>query len=126
MNNIKINLNEADLTEELMTELREYIEKKLRSVDKLIALDSEGVTGDIRLNKDSQGQKTGKIYRVEMSFTTPGKKYGANAEGSSWYEAIDLTKDAVIRKISEHKDKKQNLIKRGGAQVKKFLRGFGK
>lgn len=126
MDNIQINFNDTDLTEELTLELKTYIEKKLRSIDKLIDLNSDGVTGDIRLNKDSQGQKSGKIYRVEISFTTPGKKYGANAEGNSWNEAIDLAKDAVTRKISENKDKKQNLLKKGGTQVKNFLKKFSK
>ncbi|MBU0973843.1 MAG: hypothetical protein KKC20_24610, partial [Proteobacteria bacterium] len=54
--------------------------------------------------------------------TTPGKKFGANAEGNSLHEAVDSVKDLVSRKISSYKDKKQNLFKRGGAKIKEFLR----
>ena len=57
---------------------------------------------------------------------TPGKKFGVNAEGNSAYEAIDLVKDALIKKISRYKDKKISLVKKGGAKIKSFLKRFSK
>ena len=123
MNN-KIQLNAIDI--ELTDELKTYINKKLVSVEKLIDFKDPSVTGDIRLIRELGGQKKGKIFKVEMSFMTAGKKFGVNADGNSLYEAIDQAKDSVVRKISDYKDKKQSLIKRGGAQVKAFLKKFSR
>lgn len=122
MNN-KIQLNAVNI--ELTEELKTYIDKKLDSIKKFIDFQDPEVTGDIRLIKDSGSQK-GKIYRVEMSFMTIGKKFGVSADGNSLYEAIDEAKDLVLRKASEYKDKKQSLIKRGGVQIKNFLKKFSK
>ncbi|MCK4918348.1 MAG: ribosome-associated translation inhibitor RaiA [Candidatus Pacebacteria bacterium] len=121
-NNIKINSIDVEITEEL----RVYINKKLKRIKKFIDFNDPSVSADIRLIKDSKGQSTGKFYRVELSIMTAGKKYGVNASGNSPYQAIDQVKDLIFRKISEHKDKKQNLFKKGGAKIKSFLKKFNK
>ena len=120
--NIQINSLNIELTEDL----KAYIEKKLVSVEKFIDLSDPSVSGDIRLIKEVGKQQTGKIYKVEMSIMTPGKKYGVSADGNSAYEAIDLAKDSILRKISGYKDKKIGLVKKGGMKIKNFLRSFRK
>ncbi len=123
MNN-KIQLNAIDI--ELTDELKAYIDKKLVSLEKLIDFEDPEVTGDIRLIRELGGQKKGKIFRVEMSFMTVGKKFGVSADGNSLFEAIDEAKDLILRKISGYKDKKQSLIKKGGARIKIFLKRFSR
>ncbi len=122
MNNIKINAVNIELTEEI----KEYIYKKLKSLEKFINFEDPSVSGDVRLIKEVGRQQTGKIYKIEISIMTPGKKFGVNAEGNSAYEAIDLVKDALIKKISRYKDKKISLVKKGGAKIKSFLKRFSK
>ncbi|MCK5286022.1 MAG: ribosome-associated translation inhibitor RaiA [Candidatus Pacebacteria bacterium] len=121
-NNIKINSIDVEITDEL----RSYINKKLKKISRFIDFSDPSVSVDIRLAKDSKGQSTGDFYRVELSIMTAGKKYGVNAHGESPYQAIDRVKDLIFRKISEHKDKKQNLFKKGGTKIKGFLRKFYK
>ncbi|MFH0845842.1 MAG: ribosome-associated translation inhibitor RaiA [Patescibacteria group bacterium] len=118
MDNLKINAVNIEIDQEI----RNYIDKKLASFEKFIDLNGDGVTIDIRVSRMVGEQRTGKIYNTEMSITTPGKKYGANAEGDTLYESLDLVKDAVLRKISGYKDKKIGFLKRGGAQIKSLLK----
>ena len=122
MNYIKINAVNIELTEEI----KEYIYKKLKSLEKFINFEDPSVSGDVRLIKEVGRQQTGKIYKIEISIMTPGKKFGVNAEGNSAYEALDLVKDALIKKISRYKDKKISLVKKGGAKIKSFLKRFSK
>ena len=102
------------------------IEELIKNVEKFIDLSDPSVSADIRLIKEVGKQQTGKIYRVEMSIMTPGKKFGVNSEGNSAYEAIDSAKDLILRKISGYKDKKIGLVKKGGAKIKNFLKKFSK
>ncbi|MBU4536415.1 HPF/RaiA family ribosome-associated protein [Patescibacteria group bacterium] len=120
-NNIQLNSIGVELTEEL----KNYIDKKLKSIEKFIDFNDPEITGDIRLTKDSSNLN-GKIYRVEMSFMTTGKKYGVSADGNTLYEAIDEAKDSIVRKITDYKAKKQSLFKKGGARIKVFLKRFSR
>ncbi len=120
--NIKITAVNIELTEEI----KDYIYKKLGSLEKFINFEDPAVSVDIRLIREVRKQQTGKIYRIEISIMTPGKKFGVNSSGNSEYEAIDTVKDTLLRKISGYKEKKHSLVKKGGAKVKNFLKSFRK
>lgn len=121
----KENIQLSAVNMELTEELKIYIDKKMRSLEKFINFDDPSVSGDIRLYKDT-GKQSGKIYRVEMSIMTAGKKYGINADGNTLYEAIDEAKDLILRKIAGYREKRQSIVKRGGVKVKAFLKKFSR
>lgn len=119
--NIQLSVVNLELTDEV----KNYINKKLKSIEKFIDFNDPSVSGDIRLYKDT-GKQNGKIYRVEISFMKAGKKYGVNASGNNLFEAIDESKDLILRKITDYKEKRQSLVKRGGATIKTFLKKFSR
>lgn len=118
MKNITINTIGFELDEKI----EEYLLKKLRSLKKFINFDDEEVVTDIRLSKETNSRRSGNLYRTEIGITTAGKKYGAKGEDEELFASIDAMKDAVSKKISSHKGKKQNLFRKGATKVKRMLR----
>ena len=121
MKNIKINAIGLELDEET----KAYLMKKLESLRKFINFDDEEVTTDIRLSKETRSQRSGNLYKAEISIVTIGKKYGAKGEGDELLAAIDDMKDVISKKISSHKGKKQSLFRKGGIKIKKLLKRGG-
>ena len=108
---------------ELDNKLKEYIQKKVDSLENILGKSDEERSCDFRIKKDASAKK-GKIYFAEAKIITPHKKYGADASGESVFEAIDKLKDEIAKKIRRNKDKKESLIKKGGRKIKELLK-FG-
>ena len=118
MKNIEIN----EIGTELGKSGEEYLMKKLESLRKFIDFDDEEVTTDIRISKETKSSRSGNIYKSEISIMTVGKKYGAKGEAEELYASIDAMKDAISKKISSYRGKKQSLFRKGGAKIKKMLK----
>lgn len=118
MKNIKIN----EIGVELGESGTEYLMKKLESLKKFIDFDDDEVTTDIRVSKETRSSRSGNLYKSEISIMTVGKKYGAQGEAEEVYAAIDAMKDAISKKISSYRGKKQSLFKRGATKIKKMLK----
>lgn len=112
---------------DLTNKLEEYIQEKVESFDKILGEEKEGEERrcDFRIGKNSESHKNGKIYFAEARVETPGKSYGAKANGETIYEAIDALKDDILTKIRRKKDRKDSLIRKGGRKIKELLK-FGK
>lgn len=108
----------------LTPQISGYLDKKLNSIKKLINKKDSGVICDVEVGKTTEHHKSGDVFRAEINLRTEGKTFYASSEKEDLYAAIDEVKDEIKSKLLSYKTKKQTLLKKGGRQIKQFLRGI--
>ena len=110
----------------LTPEISEYVDKRLRALDKLI--DSEDTTAmcDIEIGRISTHHRKGNIFRAEIQVSIKGNRFRAVAEKETLYGAIDAAKSEAVRELRRHKQKQSRLFKKGGTKLKDSVRGLKK
>lgn len=111
---INIDMNEA---------LENYFRERINSLDKYIDPSDESVECDARLSKVADN-RSGEIFKAEVSLHTAGKNYGGESTKENLYEAIDEVREMVARKITSYKDRERSLFKKGALKAKDLLRGL--
>ena len=107
---------------ELTEAINDYVEKRLDSIKKFTK-DSD-ISGYVEVGKTTNHHKQGDVYKAEFDITANGEHFFAISEKDDLYVAIDGAKEEVVRRITNKKDKKQTLYKRGAISVKKMLKGL--
>lgn len=102
---MKINITVKNF--ELTPSIKEYIEKKMSVLDKLITKWVE--TGSAEINFDA-GRTTkhhhkGMIYYAEANLQVPGKMIRAKRTSDDLHAAIDATRDILAEELKEYKGK---------------------
>ena len=118
-----MNLNIKATSFNLTPAISDYVEKRLSSIGKFLHYDST-VKCDIELARTTNHHKNGDIFKAEIHIVGKDKNLYASAEKEDLYSAIDAVKDDIIREVKSSKEKRQSLIRRGGAQVKNIIKGF--
>lgn len=109
---------------EMTDEIRNYLEEKIISIEKLLAdPDADDVKCDIELEETRQSHAN--VWRAEMNLFVGGTLYRAEATADGMQAAIDEIKDDMQRQLRKSKRKNLSLIKRGGARLKSWMR-FGR
>ena len=105
---------------QITPELRDYLEKRLRSLDKFANADARV---DIELGYQASQEK---MYRAEFMFYEPGlhAPLRAQGRGGALHEAIDLAEAELFRELTRVKKKRLHLLRRSAARVKEYLRGW--
>ena len=119
---MNLNIKTTNIT--LTPELRDYLEKKLTMLDKLVDFNAKNVYVKTEIGRTSQHHKTGDVFRAELSLVTSSVTFRAVAEEDDLYTAIDIAKDELSREIKSGKKKKNSIMLRGARRVKNILR-FG-
>jgi len=117
MKNLTIYCKDFELTDAIKT----YLEDKMSSLLKYIALDDGDVSFNCRLGKVANNHEKGKIYYAEVSIHTPEKNYGGRVESEDTYVAIDLLRDELAGNITHYKDKSRTLQKKDGQKFKEEI-----
>lgn len=116
--NIKIHSKNFEITEAI----DDYVTKKISSLEKFLDV-KDGVLCEIEVGKTTEHHKSGDIFRAEVNITEPGKtQVYVVAEEADLYTAIDMVRDEAERAIVSKKNKRNTLLKRGGAAIKDFLK----
>lgn len=117
---MQYNLKGTDLG--ITPEIREYLEKKLASLDKFVANPGAERT-DVELQY-LVGEA--RMYRAEFTYREPGlgNSLRAEARGTTLHEAIDLAEAELFREMTRIKEKRTNVMRRSAARVKDFLKGL--
>ncbi len=118
-----MNINIKTTTISLTPAISEYVEKRLRSIESFLQ-DDPTAQCDVELAKTTNHHKHGDIFKAEVHIVAKDTNIYASVEKEDLYAAIDVVKDEVVRKLKSSKDKRQSLVRRGGAQVKNILKGF--
>lgn len=110
---------------ELTPGLRDHIEKKLAMVEKYVRPGSlERVYVDV--GRSTNHHKQGDIYRAEFELIIDGEKFFTAAETEDISTSVDEAYDELVRQITEDKDHKISMIRRGARSIKKMLKGLSK
>ncbi len=106
---------------ELTVPIKEYIEKRINTLNKFFSNDTELY---VEVGKTSLHHKNGDYYKAEISMKSGEGSFFAVSEKENLYTAIDAVKDEISNLIKRNKDKKQTLFKRGAKSVKKMIKGI--
>ncbi len=118
-----MNINIKTTTISLTPAISDYVEKRLRSLEKFLKDDTTAQC-DIELARTTNHHKQGDIFKAEIHIVAKDLNIYASVEKEDLYAAIDIVKDEVVRKLTSSKDKRQSLVRRGGARVKDIIKGF--
>ena len=110
----------------LTDEVREFLEKKLEKLEKLLDKKDTATLIRIELGTNAGGSRTGDLYRAEINITFRGGFARAEAARDSLHAAIDEAVTEARREIRKSRTKHRDLVRRGAARVKDFFRNFGK
>jgi putative sigma-54 modulation protein len=119
-----MNINIKGTNIELTEAINEYVTKRLSVIEKFT---TEGeTTGYVEIGKTTHHHKQGDVFKAEFDLTINGEHYFSSSEKEDLYIAIDDAKEEIVRQITEKKDRKRTLFKRGALSVKKMLKGISK
>jgi len=107
---MKINITVKNL--ELSPALKEYIEKKISSLDKLMK--KWEAKGSVELNFDA-GRTTnhhnkGNVYYAEANLKIPGKMIRVHKINEDLHAAIDVVKEVLAEEIKKYKEKTKSIL----------------
>ena len=106
---------------ELTPSTREFIEKKFLAIEKLTA-GTTSATLACEIEQSMSLERAGAKYRVEGNLLVDGKLFRAEAVERTLEGAVDRMRDGLVRDLLRARGKKQGLVKRGGAALKRLLR----
>jgi putative sigma-54 modulation protein len=118
--NTQIKASNMELTEAI----KEYVEKRLGTLDKFIRGQEGNSQMDVEVGKTTNHHKNGDVYKAEISLDANGKHFYAISEKEDLYSAVDDVKSEIERQLIETKDRDDTLFRRGARSVKKMLKGI--
>lgn len=110
---------------ELTIPITDYVNKKLKSIEKVVAMGNE-VDVYVEVGKTTNHHKQGDYFKAEFDVEIDGEKFFTSSEKSDLYKAIDDAKDELLKRIKNNKKRKSTLFKRGAMSVKKMIKGVSK
>jgi putative sigma-54 modulation protein len=94
---------------------REYMEKRLERVERLVDAVSHF---EIEVGQNEQ-----KKFRVEVMVHTPKKLYRAEETAITAEGAMDSVVDKIEHQVVAHKEKRKDLVREGARVLKEKLQG---
>lgn len=119
-----MNINIKATNIELTDAIRDYVEKKVQSLEKF--LNNDNVQVQVEVAKTTNHHKNGEVYKAEFDIRANGKKFFTVAESEDLYSAVDMARESMISELTHNKDRERTLYKRGAISVKKMLKGISK
>jgi putative sigma-54 modulation protein len=119
-----MNINIKATNIELTDAIRDYVEKKVESLEKF--LNNDNVQVQVEVAKTTNHHKNGEVYKAEFDIRANGKKFFTVAESEDLYSAVDMARESMISELTHNKDRERTLYKRGAISVKKMLKGISK
>ncbi|MBI2048316.1 MAG: ribosome-associated translation inhibitor RaiA [Parcubacteria group bacterium] len=105
----------------LSDEVRTYLEKRLAGFEKFLDESAAEALCNVELEHE-HAQQHGRVFRAEVNLNAHGEFYRAEDTGESMNAAIDGVHDEIARRLRRGKNKHMSMIRRGGAQIKEWLR----
>lgn len=118
---MRLNLKTTNVT--VGKETRAYLDKKLESLAKLVAVDDPAVMVDVELGRTTRHHQTGDVFFAEINIHRGKESFRAVSDRSDLMSAIDGMRDSIARELSSRKDKQVSLVRRSGQFAKMLLRG---
>lgn len=109
----------------LTPSIREYVENKVGSFEKLVDPDDTTARADVEVGQTTRHHQSGDIFRAEINLVYSQGILRAVSEQEDLYAAIDESKDEILRQLRKDKTKRAKVRRRGGQVLKSLLRRFG-
>ena len=107
----------------LSPHISNYVEKRIKKVSKFLKFD-DSVQCDMELARTTSHHNKGDVFRAEIHLVGANKNIYASSEKDDLYSAIDEVQNEVMRELSNKKEKRLSLIRRGGSQIKSIVKGL--
>lgn len=105
--------------------LRVYVESKIVSpVERLLRgqAETEAVSFDIEIERETKHHKKGRIWRAEANLTIPKGFFRAEAEAEDIRSAIDMVEAEILSELKKYKEKLLAKSKRVARKTKNELK----
>jgi len=109
----------------LTDELRSFIADKVGKLSKFLGESDTAALVEVELESITNSRE-GDQYRAEINLSVGGQLMRAVAKRVTLHAALDEAVAEARRQLRKSKVKHRNLIRRGAAEIKEFLRRFGK
>jgi len=106
----------------LTDDVRDYLNKKLLTLEKYINLEDPSVLTSVELGRSTKHHQSGDIFYAEISIYRGKEMWRSVANDLSLNAAIDSMHDEIARVVTEGKGKKLSLARRGGLAAKELMR----
>ena len=117
---MRLNLKTTNMS--VGSDVKEYLRKKLRSLERTLDFDDPSVMVDVELGRTTRHHEKGDVFFAEINIHRGKESFRAVADWSDIMSAIDGMRDAVARELQSAKGKKFSLTRRSGQLVKELLR----
>jgi ribosomal subunit interface protein len=104
-------------------DIEERVDAKVRHAGKLLGYDADTALVEVELSRTEHG-RTGDIYRAEVNADAGGRLYRATADAETMEAAIDKVQDELMRELRRAKRKNRGVMRRTGAAMKDWMRGW--
>lgn len=120
---MKYNVKTIDIF--LTPAIKDYLEKRISHLDKFVSQEEkDGVMCYAEIGKTTKHHKNGDFFIAELNIKMGGKSFMAKVEEYDLYAAIDKVTEEMAEELKTFKDKKTSLLKKSGAKIKAFIKGF--
>ncbi len=120
-NGMRLNIKATNFT--ITDAVREYLEKRLVTLDKLIPLEDPAVMIDVELGCTTKHHQSGDIFFAEINIHRGKETFRAVSNRPDIQSAIDNMRDDIAGELSSRKGKELSLSRRGGQMAKALLKG---
>ena len=107
---------------ELTDAISDYVNKRLAGLEKFVR-EGEEMDVYVEVGKTTKHHKQGDYFRAEFNIEISGSKFYTFSEKEDLYKAIDDAREQVVRKITNRKDRKKTLFRRGASAIKRMIKG---
>ncbi len=102
--------------------IKEYLDKRLATLQKVIDLEDPAVLVAAELGRSTKHQQ-GDIFYAEVNIYRGKESWRAVANDTTLTAAIDAVRDEIMGEVTAAHGKKISLMRRGGLAAKYLLKG---
>jgi putative sigma-54 modulation protein len=102
--------------------IREYVNERLGSLSKYVHKGDTSATINVELSRTTAHHAHGDVFQAEAQVHVKGVFVNVKVVKDDLYAAIDEVRDMVARELTQQKDKRISVFKRGAQRLKKLLK----
>jgi ribosomal subunit interface protein len=105
--------------------IKNYVEKEMAHLNKFVnPADKELPMCYVEIGKTTNHHKKGELFKSEFTVHIGGKSFRVESHEEDLYMALDKATEQMTEELKSFKDKKVSFMKRSGAKLKSFVKGF--
>jgi ribosomal subunit interface protein len=107
---------------QMTPEVQTYLDERLVAIEKFLDESNGTAICNVELEHE-HAQQHGRVYRAEVNLNAHGEFFRVEENAESMNAAIDAVRDEILRRVRKGKNKHMSMVRRGGAMLKKMMRG---